>query len=164
MLKSALYSLFAIILVSLILFLAKENTEAPSGQQASFATFTNTNNSILVEDDEQVGVFFMPSWNTSADPAKDRDSFWSCLTGRGDCSSLQNPGIWGPKGRIYNAKYPYEGPYLDRKPIKELKGFYKRDDPEGFTVGITITIWTLRLNQKSTIQKAGKRTPQMPDV
>ena len=130
MLKSALYSLFAIILVSLILFLTKENTEVPSGQQASFASFTNTNNSILAEGDEQVGVFFMPSWNTSADPAKDRDSFWSCLTGRGDCSSLQNPGIWGPKGRIYNAKYPYEGPYLDRKPIKELKGFYKRDDPE----------------------------------
>ena len=47
-----------------------------------------------------------------------------------NCASLQNPGIWGPKGRIYNARYPYEGPYLDRKPIKELKGFYKRTDPE----------------------------------
>ena len=45
-------------------------------------------------------------------------------------NSLQNTGIWGPKGRIYNAGNPNEGPYLDRKPIKELKGFYKRDDPE----------------------------------
>jgi len=72
----------------------------------------------------------MPSWNTSADPAINRDSFWSCMTGRGDCSNLQNPGIWGPKDRIYNARYTYEGPYLDCKPIAEHKGFYKRDDPE----------------------------------
>jgi hypothetical protein len=43
---------------------------------------------------------------------------------------LQNPGIWGPNGRIYNAKSPYEGPYLNRKPIAELKGFYNRKDPE----------------------------------
>jgi len=85
---------------------------------------------VQAENDELVGVYFMPSWNTSADPAVDRDSFWSCITGRGDCSNLQNPGIWGPKGRIYNARYPYEGPYLERKPIAELKGFYKRDDPE----------------------------------
>lgn len=80
--------------------------------------------------DELVGVYFMPSWNTSADPAVDRDSFWSCLQDPKNCSNLQNPGIWGPKGRIYNKQYPYEGPYLNRKPIKELKGFYQRTDSE----------------------------------
>lgn len=88
-----------------------------------------SNNINLANEDELVGVYYMPSWNTSPDPKTDIDSFWSCLTGRGDCSSLQNPGIWGPNGRIYNKSYPYEGPYLDRKPIAELKGFYKRDDP-----------------------------------
>jgi hypothetical protein len=81
-------------------------------------------------DEELVGVYFMPSWNTSSDPAKDRDSFWSCLQDPANCSNLHNPSIWGPKRRIYNAKYPYEGPYLDRKPIAELKGFYRRNDPE----------------------------------
>jgi hypothetical protein len=81
-------------------------------------------------DDEMVGVFFMPSWNTSPDPSKDRDSFWSCIQDPANCASLKDPGIWGPKGRIYNAKFPYEGPYLERKPIKELKGFYNRKDPE----------------------------------
>ncbi len=82
------------------------------------------------EGDELVGVYFMPSWNTSPDPSVDRDSFWSCMQDPANCSSLLNPGIWGPKGRIYNAKYPYEGPYLDRKPIAELKGFYDRKDAE----------------------------------
>lgn len=77
-----------------------------------------------------VGVYFMPSWNTSGDPKRDVDSFWSCLTGREDCSSLQNPGIWGPRGRIYNRQYPYEGPFLERKPHASLGGFYKRDDPK----------------------------------
>ena len=77
-----------------------------------------------------VGVYFMPSWNTSPDPNKDIDSFWSCITGREDCSHLKNPAIWGPKGRIYNNRYPYEGPFLDRKPHPSLKGFYKRTDPE----------------------------------
>ncbi len=84
----------------------------------------------MTPGDHLVGVYYMPSWNTSPDPAVDRDSFWSCLTGREDCSSVQNTAIWGPKGRIYNSSYPYRGPYLDRKPIKELKGFYRRDDPE----------------------------------
>lgn len=78
---------------------------------------------------QMVGVYYMPSWNTSSDPNIDRDSFWSCITGREDCASLQNTAIWGPRGRIYNRQYPYEGPYLDRKPIAALKGFYKRDDP-----------------------------------
>ena len=32
--------------------------------------------------DQMVGVYMMPSWNTSADPNKEIDSFWSCLTGR----------------------------------------------------------------------------------
>ena len=82
------------------------------------------------KDNGLVGVYFMPSWNTSSDPNVDRDSFWSCLQDPANCSSLLNPGIWGPKGRIYNKQYPYEGPYLDRKPIKELKGFYKRTDAE----------------------------------
>src|SRR5690606_28184723 len=79
---------------------------------------------------EIVGVYYMPSWNTSPDPSVDRDSFWSCIQDPANCSSLTNPAIWGPKGRIYNAKYPYEGPYLNRKPISELKGFYDRKDAE----------------------------------
>ncbi|MDN3203470.1 glycoside hydrolase family 99-like domain-containing protein [Algoriphagus sediminis] len=80
--------------------------------------------------DEMVGVYFMPSWNTSPDPNVDRDSFWSCLQDPKNCASLSNPGIWGSQGRIYNNRYPYEGPYLNRKPIAELGGFYKRDDPK----------------------------------
>ncbi len=84
----------------------------------------------LPNKDLLVGVYYMPSWNTSADPNKDIDSFWSCLTGKENCSNLHNPGIWGPNGRIYNNQYPYEGPYLNKKPHPSLKGFYKRDDPE----------------------------------
>ncbi|MEN2284506.1 hypothetical protein AAGF08_20340, partial [Algoriphagus sp. SE2] len=53
--------------------------------------------SLQEESDELVGVYYMPSWNTSPDPTKDRDSFWSCITGKSDCSSILNPGIWGPK-------------------------------------------------------------------
>src|SRR5690606_26227458 len=60
----------------------------------------------------------------------DRNSFWSSIQDPANCSSLTNPAIWGSKGRIYNAKFPYEGPYLDRKPIAELKGFYDRKDAE----------------------------------
>lgn len=100
----------------------------PMIQSAGFASFSIPTQER--ESDEMVGVYFMPSWNTSPDPAVDRDSFWSCIQDPANCSSLQNPGIWGPKGRIYNEKYPYEGPYLDRKPIAELKGFYSRSDAE----------------------------------
>lgn len=74
----------------------------------------------------RVGVYFMPSWDTDPNPAVDRDSFWSCLQDPKNCSNLQNPGIWGPRGRVYNRSYPYQGPYLDRKPIRELGGFYDR--------------------------------------
>lgn len=80
--------------------------------------------------DLQVGVFFMPSWNVSGNENQDIDSFWSCLRGRENCSFLADKRSWGPNGRIYNARYPYEGPFLDKKPISELKGFYRRDDPE----------------------------------
>ncbi len=97
-------------------------------QQASFVPFSTAREQS--EGDELVGVYFMPSWNTSPDPSVDRDSFWSCMQDPANCSNLHNPAIWGPKGRIYNAQYPYEGPYLDRKPIPELKGFYSRTDPE----------------------------------
>lgn len=105
----------------------KTNAIAPTQSEAysSFSPSQGQN-----DKDELVGVYFMPSWNTSVDPAVDRDSFWSCLQDPKNCSNLQNPGIWGPKGRIYNKQYPYEGPYLERKPIKELKGFYKRTDAE----------------------------------
>lgn len=107
----------------------KQKTNLTGASQ--LANFSSTHASeIPGEPDELVGVYFMPSWNTSPDPAKDLDSFWSCLQDPKNCSNLQNPSIWGPKGRIYNAKFPYEGPYLDRKPIEELKGFYRRDDPE----------------------------------
>ncbi|HSI78610.1 MAG TPA: hypothetical protein VK957_22130, partial [Lunatimonas sp.] len=78
----------------------------------------------------QTGVFFMPSWNTSTDPGVDVDSFWSCLQGRGDCAFLKEPSSWGNNGRIFNRQYPYEGPFLDKKPHASLKGFYKRDDPD----------------------------------
>lgn len=81
-------------------------------------------------DGIQVGVFYMPSWNTSSDPKVDIDSFWACLMGTKDCSFTQNTNVWGPRGRIYNNRYPYEGPFLDKRPHPSLKGFYKRDDPE----------------------------------
>ncbi|MEP1087802.1 glycoside hydrolase family 99-like domain-containing protein [Algoriphagus sp.] len=130
MLKPTLYTLSALLVTSAVFFFAVRVLEIGPATLATKATLKNSTSPIAAEGDELVGVFYMPSWNTSSDPAVDRDSFWSCLTGKENCSSLQNPGIWGPKGRIYNAKYPYEGPYLDKKPIKELKGFYKRDDPE----------------------------------
>ena len=124
--------LFLILGISIIALLSCETkiNQVNGIQAAAIANFQTPVPTIQIEGDELIGVYFMPSWNTSADPAIDRDSFWSCITGQGDCSNLQNPGIWGPRGRIYNARYPYEGPYLDRKPIAELKGFYKRDDPE----------------------------------
>jgi hypothetical protein len=78
----------------------------------------------------QVGVFFMPSWDVVTASGKQVDSFWSCLTGRSDCAFLKNPSIWGPKGRVYNRRFPYKGPFLDKKPHSSLKGFYRRDDPE----------------------------------
>lgn len=86
--------------------------------------------SIERNEGQLVGVYFMPSWNTSADPNRDVDSFWSCLMGLKDCSSVKNTAVWGPRGRIYNNRYPYEGPFLDRKPHSSLGGFYKRDDPK----------------------------------
>lgn len=123
------YSLwFALFILLLLGACAPKSSVETSRQSAGFVSFTTTG--LDREEDELVGVYFMPSWNTSPDPTKDRDSFWSCLQDPANCSNLLNPGIWGPKGRIYNAKYPYEGPYLDRKPIAELKGFYKRTDPE----------------------------------
>lgn len=82
------------------------------------------------EKNNLVGVYFMPSWNLSPDPNKDIDSFWACLTGRENCGHLNNTAIWGPKGRIYNAQNPYEGPFLERKPHPSLKGFYKRNDQQ----------------------------------
>nr|MBI1231716.1 hypothetical protein [Cytophagales bacterium] len=81
-------------------------------------------------DDTEVGVFFMPSWNTSSDPNVDVDSFWACLQGRENCAFLNDPSIWGTQGRIYNRQNPYEGPFLGKKPHESLKGFYKRDDPQ----------------------------------
>src|SRR5680860_281724 len=80
--------------------------------------------------DQRVGVYFMPSWDHSSAGGGNEDIFWACLQGKENCPFLTDPAIWGPKGRIYNKKYPYEGPYLDKKPHGSLKGFYKRDDPE----------------------------------
>lgn len=94
---------------------------------------TNSSNSTTKEikpEGELVGVYFMPSWNTSTDPTKDVDSFWSCLTSAEGCAHVQNTATWGSKGRVYDKKHPYTGPYLERKPVKDLKGFYKRTDPE----------------------------------
>jgi hypothetical protein len=118
-------------LIALLLFSCqKENSVRIHSQTAGINPIANFTAFSEEDSKELVGVYFMPSWNTSPDPAIDRDSFWSCLQDPANCSSLQNPGIWGPKGRVYNAKYPYQGPYLNRKPIKELKGFYNRTDPE----------------------------------
>ncbi len=88
------------------------------------------NHSNQTDENSQVGVFFMPSWNVTGKDGKELDSFWSCLTGNEDCAFTNNPAMWGPKGRIYNRRFPYEGPYLERKPHPSLKDFYKRDDPE----------------------------------
>jgi hypothetical protein len=125
----------------LILFSCKVNTPVPDGSVSAENTIqkepssTQTSPALRLENEDpgnypRVGVYFMPSWDTSADPNTDMDSFWSCITGREDCSNLKNTAVWGPKGRVYNNKYPYEGPYLERKPHPSLKGFYKRDDPE----------------------------------
>lgn len=100
---------------------------------AFFSKQKNEQNPPLPTQDHKenlVGVFFMPSWNLSPDPNVDIDSFWSCLINNENCGHTHNTGMWGPKGRVFNAKYPYEGPFLERKPIKELKGFYKRNDPQ----------------------------------
>jgi len=85
---------------------------------------------VVATQSNQVGVYFMPSWNTSGDPNRDIDNNWSCLTGLEDCSYQRNTAIWGPRGRIYNRQNPYQGPFLNKKPIEELKGFYNRKDPE----------------------------------
>lgn len=102
----------------------------PDGQPVFNENATEALTGSTNGEDIQVGVFFMPSWNVSGNETQDLDSFWSCLRGRENCSFLADKRSWGPNGRIYNARYPYEGPYLDKKPIKELKGFYQRDDPE----------------------------------
>ncbi|WBL44591.1 glycoside hydrolase family 99-like domain-containing protein [Algoriphagus halophytocola] len=133
MYKSVLYSLITVLVVTSLVLIFSEGSSKNLNLNPVNSFETEDKNTLPDQQNtkkEQVGVFYMPSWNTSTDPAVDTDSFWSCLMGREECSSIHNPAIWGPKGRIYNAKYPYEGPFLERKPIKELKGFYKRDDPE----------------------------------
>ncbi|WP_051315241.1 glycoside hydrolase family 99-like domain-containing protein [Algoriphagus terrigena] len=119
----------ALFALSFCLAGCKQKSEIVSDTQVA-GFFAQSTQDQQPEDDEIVGVYFMPSWNTSPDPSVDRDSFWSCMQDPANCSNLLNPAIWGPKGRIYNAKYPYQGPYLDRKPIAELKGFYSRTDAE----------------------------------
>src|SRR5690606_21835787 len=95
----------------------------------AFRVQAEGNSAARRESGQQVGVFFMPSWDTGS--GKDaRDIFWACLQGKEDCPFVNDTNIWGPKGRIYNAKFPYEGPYLDKKPHPSLKGFYQRTDPE----------------------------------
>ncbi|WP_373497123.1 glycoside hydrolase family 99-like domain-containing protein [Aquiflexum sp.] len=103
--------------------LTERNT---SKSTEDLAITARTNN----QQDNKVGVFFMPSWNFSSDPKVDVDSFWACLTGRENCALSKSTDSWGPRGRIYNRQYPYEGPFLDKKPHASLKGFYKRDDPQ----------------------------------
>lgn len=117
------------------------NTKTEEGSDSIFtqkmvstSAMTPTNASLRVSatnaSSTQLGVFFMPSWNTSSDPQVDIDSFWACLQGRGDCAFLKDPASWGSQGRIFNRQYPYEGPFLDKKPHASLKGFYKRGDPQ----------------------------------
>lgn len=107
--RSVLFLILAISILALPSCETKIN-QANVVTAAAIANFQTPVPTLQAEGDELVGVYLMPSWNTSADPAIDRDSFWSCITGRGDCSNLQNPGIWGPRGIIYNARYPYEAP------------------------------------------------------
>jgi len=121
--KSLLQTLFSCSLALFFCACGNEKSSTIISQKAGFGHFDLNPSQEVLAGEELVGVYFMPSWNTSPDPNVDRDSFWSCIQDPKNCASLQNPGIWGPKGRIYNARYPYEGPYLDRKPIKELKGF-----------------------------------------
>ncbi|WP_439484080.1 glycoside hydrolase family 99-like domain-containing protein [Cyclobacterium plantarum] len=108
----------------------KNSTVEPQNEPNSKNVAVKGNSGRENVPDIEVGVFFMPSWNVSGNDKQDIDSFWPCLQGRENCSFLTDKRSWGPNGRIYNASYPYEGPFLEKKPVKELKGFYKRDDPE----------------------------------
>ena len=108
--------------------LARENVE-----QIGDASYRLQQPGGTSDPDEMVGVYYMPSWDMPASQGGTKDIFWACLQGREDCPFLKNTAIWGPKGRIYNEKYPYDGPYLDKKPHKSLKGFYDREDPEVVT-------------------------------
>ena len=49
--------------------------QANTIQIAGIAGFQTPIQTIQAEGDELVGVYFMPSWNTSPDPAVDIDSF-----------------------------------------------------------------------------------------
>lgn len=128
--KSFAYILVVSCAITLLTFFLQDSENRDSQKPSIKITNSKSQTAYKSEQDELVGVYYMPSWNTSHDPAQDKDSFWSCITGKEDCSNLHNTAIWGAKGRIYDSKHPYEGPYLDRKPVKELKGFYKRADPE----------------------------------
>ncbi len=97
--------------------------------QAAFRLTQEADPPFLKGFKHNVGVFYMPSWDAMSG-GRSVDVFWACLQGKENCPFLYNPAMWGPKGRIYNARYPYEGPYLDKKPHASLKGFYRRDDPE----------------------------------
>lgn len=110
---------------------ASDNQLSDPGPQGnpSFRLQNTANTSTQDQSGQEVGVFFMPSWD-AVSGGKTRDIFWACLQGKENCPFVHNPSIWGSKGRVYNSKYPYEGPYLDKKPHASLKGFYKRDDPE----------------------------------
>lgn len=115
---------------SLELGFKPEATDIASNIYSLTALADKEEANLRMEKRNLVGVYFMPSWNLSADPNQDIDSFWACLTGKENCGHLNNTEMWGPKGRIYNAQNPYEGPFLERKPHPSLKGFYKRNDPE----------------------------------
>jgi hypothetical protein len=108
---------------------AEDTSQEPERLSAGAALRVSQEGSAPERAGQQIGVFFMPSWDAGS--GKDaRDVFWACLQGKEDCPFVKDTNIWGPKGRIYNAKYPYEGPYLDKKPHPSLKGFYRRNDPE----------------------------------
>src|SRR5690554_4687938 len=108
--------------------LARESVD-----QVGSASFRLQQQALISDSDEMVGVYYMPSWDMPSSQGGTKDVFWACLQGREDCPFLKNAALWGPKGRIYNAQYPYEGPYLDQRPHKSLKGFYNREDPEVVT-------------------------------
>lgn len=112
----------------------EEDTELDSGlviNEANSEDIQSLGSRIKSGSDvTMVGVYFMPSWNVSADPNRDIDSFWPCLYKPEDCAFTKSTGMWGSRGRVYNNANPYEGPFLERKPHSSLGGFYKRDDPK----------------------------------
>lgn len=106
--------------------LTGENPEKSTEEIGTSARTLSQSN----QKEQMVGVFFMPTWSLPMDSKEKVDTFWACLTDPKNCSFTNNTIDWGPRGRVYNRQYPYEGPFLSKKPHPSLKGFYRSDDPQ----------------------------------